>query len=118
MNKKIAVTILIFSLIYVFSACNSTSSNEDISKKGANTENTAFKNGQTVYKTYCLACHGKNGNAKLAGAKDLTASRLSETEIKTIIAEGSKNKKMLAYGKILKKTDLEAVTAYVKSLQK
>jgi len=111
--KKIVVSFFCFLLIYGFSACNTPSNNNT---KNEQTKSSA--SGQAVYKAYCLACHGKNGNAKLAGAKDLTASSLSETAVRQIIEQGSENKKMMAYGKILKPSDLEAVTAYVMDLRK
>ena len=108
--KKNILFLSFFSLFCGLIACNSTVSNETTNKNSNITKNTTPKSGQAIYKAYCLACHGKNGNAKLAGAKDLTVSTLSEAETKAIIAEGSKNKKMMAYGKILKPTDLDAVT--------
>lgn len=116
--KKIAVSILIFSFLYGFSACSNSPSNETTNEKATTNKNASINGGLAVYKAYCLACHGKNGNAKLAGAKDLTASTLSEAETKKIIEQGSSNKKMLAYGNILKASDLQAVTDYVMSLQK
>jgi cytochrome c6 len=37
---------------------------------------------------HCAQCHGEDGKLGASGAKDLSASRLSDTQITTIIKNG------------------------------
>jgi uncharacterized membrane protein SirB2 len=63
----------------------------------------------------CDRCHGENGDKGYAGAKDLSKSRLTNDQIKKAVRNGQKN--MPAYGKFFSLEELDAVTAYVKSLR-
>lgn len=80
--------------------------------------NTPAANGPALYTQYCTGCHGDDGKMGLGGAKDLSASSISSEEAKSIIANGSSNKKMMAYGKMLSAAELEEVSKYVLSLRK
>ncbi len=64
----------------------------------------------------CIACHGSDGAKRLSGAANLQTSRLSDDMIHDRILNG-KNA-MMPYKEALHGTDLEDLTAYVKSLRK
>lgn len=66
-------------LLFLISSCGSSSKSEK--KTGASL-------GIKAYKNQCATCHGGNGNLMMGGAKDLTKSTLSDSEIETIIRNG------------------------------
>lgn len=72
--------------------------------------------GASVFKTHCQLCHGADGKLGLNGAKDLTASPLSESERINVITNGRNT--MLAYENTLSKEEIEAVAKYTLSLKK
>jgi cytochrome c6 len=74
--------------------------------------------GQKLYGLYCTACHGTDGKAGLGGAKDLASSSMDRPGVVKIIAQGSENKKMMAYGKLLSAEDIEALADYVLALRR
>ena len=71
--------------------------------------------GKSVYEAKCANCHGPQGNAGVAGAKDLTATTLSKDEIKDISKNG---KGMMPGNPDLTPEQLDAVADYVQTLKK
>jgi len=71
--------------------------------------------GATVFKTYCIVCHGADGKMGLNGAKDLTASEYGRDEMITQVTKGKGA--MAAYESILKADEIEAVVDYVRTLK-
>ncbi len=71
--------------------------------------------GEILYKKYCKACHGKEGDLKLGGAPDLTLSTLQEEAIINILKYGKGN--MVAYDRYLSEKDMKAVTDFVITLK-
>lgn len=76
--------------------------------------------GKDLFAKKCAGCHGADGkgNAKMEAAlkvklPDLTASKLSDADLATLLAEG---KKPMPGFKSLDKDSLDAVAAYTKSL--
>lgn len=72
--------------------------------------------GKAVFNSYCIACHGEDGQLGLNGAKNLATSTLSDEEIKNIILNG-KNA-MSPYKKVLAEKEVEALVNYVKTFRK
>lgn len=64
----------------------------------------------------CQACHGEQGNAMVAGAKDLSKSALTDAEIEDRILNGKNS--MPAYKKSLNAEQVKALVEHVKSLRK
>ena len=64
----------------------------------------------------CVNCHGTDGKAMIADAKDLSISQLSDDEIKSAIMNG-KNA-MAAYKKVLSDSEITQLSGYVKTLRK
>jgi mono/diheme cytochrome c family protein len=54
---------------------------------GSNND-TNSQSGKVLYKQYCVACHGINGNLKTNGAIDLTHSVLTLEERILVITKG------------------------------
>ena len=71
--------------------------------------------GATVFKTYCIVCHGADGKIGFNGAKDLTASEYGRDEMITQVTKGKGA--MAAYESILKPDEIEAVVDYVRTLK-
>lgn len=51
-------------------------------------EVTGEVRGDYIYNYYCTSCHGKQGNAKISGASDLTKSSLTPDEVLKVILNG------------------------------
>ena len=73
-------------------------------------------NGADVYAKKCTVCHGKDGKGSPAGlkmgAKDLTASALSEDDMEKVVENG--RGKMTPFKGKLSHEEIEAVAKYVK----
>jgi mono/diheme cytochrome c family protein len=82
--------------------------------------------GEEIFSDKCASCHGPDGKAHTpAGrklhAKDLTASKLTDDEIRKQVNVGHKDERgqvMPAFKDDLKPDQIEAVVVYVKSLRK
>ena len=82
----------------------------------ADSANSSQSPGEAVYKSNCKLCHGKEGDAQVSGAKDLTVSTLTLEEAKALITEGKGA--MKAYKDILSAEEIDEVSAYVLTLRK
>ena len=78
-------------------------------------EKKATVDGQTIYKKYCILCHGADGKLGLNGAKDLTASILSEPERIVIVTNGKNT--MTPFKGVLTEEEIKAVVAYTLTLK-
>ena len=80
-----------------------------------------------VFGEYCASCHGADGKARTpAGkklkAKDLTESKLSDSEVINQITNGTKSERgaerMPAFKDKLSAADISALAEYVKTFRK
>lgn len=69
-----------------------------------------------LFQQKCVVCHGKDGKGTPAGqkmgAKDLTATKLSEPDVEGVIANG--RGKMTAYKGKLTEPQIKELAKYVK----
>ncbi|MEO5584003.1 MAG: cytochrome c [Flavobacteriales bacterium] len=70
--------------------------------------------GEAIYKSQCVMCHGRKGNLKISGAKDLTKSELTEEEMIAVVTSGRGG--MIGFGKTLTKKQVEEVVGHVRML--
>jgi mono/diheme cytochrome c family protein len=79
-----------------------------VSEKAINTDGTI--NGQELYSSNCVSCHGADGKLKMAGAFDLSITQISNDSISSIILNGRNT-----MGKIngLTPAQAQAIAAYV-----
>lgn len=71
--------------------------------------------GKSVYKMYCIACHGPDGKLKLNEAPDLSVSKLTlEERIKNITEGGSM---MPAFAEVISEEQIQAVAVYLDELK-
>jgi cytochrome c6 len=64
----------------------------------------------------CASCHGEDGKLGIAGAKDLSISKLTNSEITSIIYNGKNG--MPSFGGAFTEEQLKALVPIVKSLRK
>jgi mono/diheme cytochrome c family protein len=76
----------------------------------------ALVHGKALFEGNCVACHGADGQAGIAGSKDLTITQLDGAGLKNIIVNG-KNA-MPPYKKVLNEQEVDALTKYVQSMKK
>ncbi|MCB0477025.1 MAG: cytochrome c [Crocinitomicaceae bacterium] len=104
--KKLFIIIPIVALIAVFS-CETKSYTDENGKIDA----------KTMYQDNCVSCHGKDGKAKIGGAKDLSVSTLDLNQLYEVITNGTGNG-MMAYKNVIKaEAERKALAEYVMGLR-
>lgn len=118
--KKLNKALAVVSLVMLFSAYGIgemlKDSRAELRAEMMNEKGGETVSGKDIYSINCATCHGEDGTAGISGAKDLTASTLSKEEKVEIITNGKGN--MTAYGALLDKEQIEAVTEYIETLKK
>lgn len=71
--------------------------------------------GASVYKKYCVICHGLDGKLGVNGAKDITASALTLDERIALISKGKNT--MTPFEGILTPGEIKAVATYSMTLK-
>jgi len=72
--------------------------------------------GEKIYKTYCITCHGIAGDMGASGAHDLSKSKLSVEERVQVVTNGRNT--MVGFKSLLKPEQIQAVAAYTLKLKK
>ena len=96
--KRIAVTLAVLALTAVAGAARA-------------------EDGKAVFAAKCAICHGPDGKGQSPmgqklGAKDLTAAKLTEAQVKATVENG-KAPKMMAFKGKLEPAQIDAVAKYV-----
>lgn len=107
--------LLVFALLTTFYLACSPSTD----KGGASDSGTASSpkvDGEKIYKTYCVTCHGLYGDMGGSGAFDLTKSALSLEERINVITNG--RNAMTPFKALLNEEKIESVAKYVETLKK
>jgi mono/diheme cytochrome c family protein len=110
---------LIFFAIagFVWACGNSSTASTDSSTTSPNAETVAAvdkPDGEKIYKTYCVTCHGLYGDMGASGAANLTESKLSVDERITVITNG--RGAMTAFESLLDKKEIKAVAKFTMTL--
>ncbi len=103
MKIKISIFLFIVLLLTVFQAFKSNLPSNEL-------------NPQSLFKTYCVNCHGIDGSLKTNGAMDLKFSPLSLDERILIITEGRNT--MTAFGNTLTQEQIKMLAEYTLELTK
>ena len=86
--------------------------------RSSNSQSTAAAdsgpNGEQIYKTRCVTCHGTKGNMGANGAANLQHSELAVMERVQVITHGRKT--MNAFKSILEPAEIKAVAEYTLTL--
>ena len=80
-------------------------------------------NGETVFKSNCVMCHGADGKGFAAlKTPDFTSPKwqasMTDKQMRTVIKDGKKGTAMAAFGEKLSDDQITAVIAYIRSLKK
>jgi cytochrome c6 len=81
---------------------------------GEKPENGKIVDGKTIFKSYCVTCHGIDGSLMTNGAKDLRISNLNLEERVNIITNGRNI--MTSFKNTLTKSQIESVAKYSQTL--
>lgn len=121
--KNILLLLLCFVIVLV-AACSQgqKSSNSKTSKTTTETTKSNIEKpkadllaaGKRVYNTYCLTCHGMDGNMGASGAHDLTKTKLSLAESVKVITEG---RGLMTPHKFLGDEKIKAVAKYIETFK-
>ena len=91
----------------------------DTPADGGNARTTAANDdgpdGKSIYKQYCVTCHGLYGNMGASGAFNLTTSELSVPERITVIKKG--RGAMTPFESLLDEAEIKAVAEYTLELK-
>lgn len=115
--KQILFFVAIATLVI---ACGSAGDNANSNKADKSSDSKAIAekkiDGEKVYKTYCIACHGLYGDMAASGAYNLKVSELSIEERVAVITNG--RNAMTAFEALLDKDEIQAVAEYTMNLAK
>jgi mono/diheme cytochrome c family protein len=107
-----SVFILLF-LSLLFTAC-SPSSDQGVASSTFGTSSSKV-DGEKIYKTYCITCHGLYGDMGGSGAFNLKKSVLPLEERINVITNG--RKAMTPFKSILNEEKIKAVATYIEKLR-
>lgn len=71
--------------------------------------------GESLYRKYCVLCHGADGKKGFNGAGDLTASTLTLEERVVLVREGKGM--MTPFRELLSEEEIRAVSAFTLTLK-
>jgi mono/diheme cytochrome c family protein len=111
MKKILTFSILFASLIY---ACGG-SEKEGKPAGGETAAPNANADGEKIYKTYCVTCHGLYGDMGASGAFNLKTSVLPVEERINVITNG--RKAMTPFKELLTPEKIKAVAEYTLTLK-
>ncbi|MCB0644960.1 MAG: c-type cytochrome [Phaeodactylibacter sp.] len=115
--KKAALFLVLATILWACSEGESPSTdNNQTAQAVSNAKAKKAPDGQKIYKTYCITCHGIGGDMGASGAHDLTQSILSVEERVAVITNG--RNLMTPFKTLLKPEEIEAVAAYTVTLKK
>lgn len=108
---RLVLTVVGTSSCLFISSCNSGA------VETSKSETETPPSGKELYMENCAVCHGEDGKLGNSGAKDLTLSQLSDTEVLQRIEEG-KNAMPPMKSALETKENVSAVAEYVKGMRK
>ena len=111
--------LIFFAIAAVVFACgNSGSGSSSTASSGGNDTRAVAAadkpDGEAIYKTYCVTCHGLYGDMGASGAYNLQESELSLEERIAVITNG--RKAMTAFESLLDEKEIKAVAKYTMKL--
>lgn len=113
--------LLIFAAILSFTAaCGGSADTSDAAEEkttasAAPAPAADAPDGEKIWKTNCIACHGLYGDMGASGAFNLKTSQLSLEDRINVITNGRNT--MAAWGSLLKPEEIKAVAEYTLTLK-
>ncbi|MCO5276091.1 MAG: cytochrome c [Flavobacteriales bacterium] len=74
------------------------------------------RDGEEIFKTECVMCHGQDGKLGMAGARDLTISKLSKEEMIAVVMNGKGA--MIGFKGRLSAAQIDQVVDHVRTLHR
>ncbi len=102
------------AVLLILIACSNTDAKTN--HRTGTSSQASQVDGEKIYKTYCVTCHGIYGDMGGSGAYDLTKSTLSLEERIQVISEG--RNLMTPFKEILSEEKIRAVAEYIETLRK
>ena len=112
--KKFWILLLLAGITYACGGGAEATAEADASEPVAEAAPAKEVDGQKVYKTYCVTCHGIYGDMGASGAFNLKTSELAVAERVTVIQNG--RGAMTPFKEILSEDEIKAVAAYTLTL--
>lgn len=76
------ITFIVFCSVLL--ACNSSNETQEFDPP----EGYKSRSGESIYQERCVQCHGRDGKQGVAGAKDLSVSKMDSTQIINLLKDG------------------------------
>ncbi|HEC18059.1 MAG TPA: cytochrome c [Gammaproteobacteria bacterium] len=121
-----------YTLLYTLLLTTTLLSVDTLAETGKRPDVASAKNGKPLYETYCQSCHGEQGVGEPAPPMSIRdpsfffapalddsqhAWHHSDEDLVKFILEGSpRTPRMVAWKKVLSRTDVRNIVAYIKSL--
>lgn len=109
-------SLLVLSSVLFLTACGESDKPEEQTKPVSN-EPISLEDARAVYTLNCASCHGPDGTLQASNAKDLSVSKLNESEIEQMIRKGN-DKGMMPYEDMLSTAEIKGVVKFVQNLRK
>mgnify|MGYP000553496804 CR=1 FL=1 len=113
-KKNLYLFLLI--VIAVYACGNQSDPAAEMSGESAKTVASKPIDGEKIYKTYCVTCHGIAGDMGASGAANLQDSKLSLEERIAVITNG--RNLMNSFKSLMSEEKIKAVATYTMSLSK
>lgn len=109
-------SILVLSSVLLLAGCGENEKPEESSKPVSN-EPISLEDARAVYTLNCASCHGPDGTLQASNAKDLSISKLNESEVENMIRKGN-DKGMMPYEDMLSTSEIKGLVKFVQNLRK
>lgn len=109
-------SILVVFSILLLAACGENKKPEEQSEPISN-EPISLEDARAVYTLNCASCHGPDGTLQASNAKDLSISKLNESEVENMIRKGN-DKGMMPYEDMLSTPEIKGLVKFVQNLRK
>jgi mono/diheme cytochrome c family protein len=115
------IMVLKNSVLFFFTVCLLTACGEEAkpveTTKPVSNEPISLEDARAVYTLNCASCHGPDGTLKASNAKDLSVSKMNESEIEQMIRKGN-DKGMMPYEDMLSTAEIKGLVKFVQNLRK
>ncbi|MDF3027598.1 MAG: cytochrome c class [Fluviicola sp.] len=105
-----------FLSVCLLAACGEEAKPVENTKPVSN-EPISLEDARAVYTLNCASCHGPDGTLKASNAKDLSISKMNESEIEQMIRKGN-DKGMMPYEEMLSTAEIKGLVKFVQNLRK
>jgi len=112
--KKTLIFAALAALVFACGSSQDDSRSSDASQNAQAVAAAEGPDGEELYKTYCVTCHGLYGDMGASGAYNLKESELSLEERIAVVTKG--RKAMTAFESLLDKDEIKAVSKYTMKL--